>query len=276
LKNFILLVLVAAFLLPGMAFARDNKFKHNGELSIWQTDLYGSMNLGNNGYNMQTNFKGDGNIGKKTAAGFGWTYSTGKLSDVYVHYTQIKNSGHIKIFGTGDIQINGQKFGANGMANVNLDLKLDVFDLMGSRELTKGEKGYIDFIYGFKIIKFNVDAAGLDAGFTNTRSNYSVTLPFPNFGIRGVYNLAKDWNIYGSFSGFSMNRSGKSGTLKNIDAGFEYHIAQKSVGVENKNNQKIDWYVQLGYKAEYIKGNDDKNGIVIDHEGPQFKIIGRF
>ncbi|MEZ7891792.1 MAG: hypothetical protein QMC67_08585 [Candidatus Wallbacteria bacterium] len=275
-KTFILLVLVMAFLIPGEAFARDNKFKHNGELSIWNTDLYGSLELNNTGYSLKSNFKGDGNFSKKNAASFGWTYSTGKLSDVYVGYTQIKNSGNLRAYSTGNVNFNGVVFSNTGTANINLDIKLDAFDIMGARELTKGEKGYVDFIYGFKIMKFNIDAVGTDAGFTNARSSYSITLPLPNFGVRGVYNFAKDWNFYGMFSGFSINRSGKSGTLKNIDTGFEYHIPQKSVGVDNKNNQKIDWYVQLGYRAEYIKGKDDNNTIVIDHEGPQLKVIGRF
>ncbi len=268
IKSLVVLILVLVIAFPSFSSARERQFKHEGELTIWNNELSGSLDLRNAGYNLKTNFKGDGNFGKKTTPGFGWFYNIGKLSDVYIHYNKIENSGRLRAIGTGVVSFNGTNFTVvGGVANVDMNLKMDIFDILGAREIAKGENGYIDFIYGVKIMKCSVEA--IDAANVNNRASYNVTLPLPNFGVRGVYHINKDWNAYGQFSGFSLNRSGKGGTLKYLDFGVEYKIGQKT-------DQKVDWSVMLGYKDEYVKGNDDNNNIVIEHKGPQFKVVGRF
>lgn len=267
-KTIVIILLVLALAIPSVSSARERIHKHEGELTIWQNELTGSLNLGNAGYNLRTNFKGDGDFGKKTTPGFGWMYNIGKLSDVYIHYNKVENSGRLRAIGTGAVSFNGTNYTVvGGVATIDLNLKMDIFDILGAREITKGENGYLDFVYGFKIMKCSFDA--VDAANVNNRASYNVTLPLPNFGVRGVYFINKDWNAYGQFSGFSLNRSGKGGTLKYIDFGVEYKIKKQT-------SKNVDWSVMLGYKDEYIKGNDDNNNIVIEHKGPQFKVVGRF
>jgi len=267
-KSLVIFILIFVLAVPAASFARDRMLKHEGELTVWQNELHGSLNLENTGYNLKTNFRGDGSFGKETTAGFGWLYNIGKLSDVYIHYNRIENSGRLKAIGTGTVSFNGTNYTVvGGVATIDLNLKMDIFDILGAREIARGEKGYLDFIYGVKIIKADFQAA--DAFNANTRASYNVTLPLPNFGVRGVYQINKSWNAYGQFSGFSLNRGSKGGTLKYIDCGFEYKFT-------NPSKEKIDWSLVLGYKDEYIKGNDSNNHLVIEHRGPQFKVIGRF
>jgi len=290
LRNLLIALLVVAILVPVTAFARDDKFQNNGELSIWSFKPHGSLNLGNNNYSLRTNIQGDktSGFGNKTTAGFGWNFNIGKLSDVYVGFTTVKDSGTLRANGTGNVTIDGKNFGAAGVATINTDLKLDIFDILGGRELTRGENGFVDFIYGIKFMKMNFNAT--DAANANTSASYSLSVPMLNLGLRGVYYINNNWNLYGSFSGFSINRSGKSGTLKSLDAGVEYHFAKHNRGCKvckayktcancaaaKVNEKKVEWYAQLGYKAEYIKGTDNQNTVVLDHEGPQLKIVGRF
>lgn len=267
-KTIVIVLLILALAIPATSFARERKYKHEGELTIWQNELSGSLNLSNAGYNLRTNFKGDGNFSKETTAGLGWVYNIGKLSDVYIHYNKIENSGRLRAVGTGAVAFNGINYTVvGGVATIDMNLKMDIFDILGAREITRGENGHIDFVYGLKIMKCSFNA--VDAANAANTSNYDITLPIPNFGVRGVYHMSKDWDAYGQFSGFSLNRSGKSGTLKYLNFGVEYKIKKQT-------SQNVDWSVALGYKDEYIKGTDGNNNIVIEHRGPEFKIIGRF
>lgn len=267
-KSVLIILLILALAIPATSSARERNFKNEGELTIWNNEFGGSLSLGNAGYNLKSNFKGDGDFGKKTVPGFGWIHNIGKLSDVYVHYNKIENSGRLRAVGTGTVSFNGTNYTVvGGVATINMDLKMDIFDILGAREIARGENGYLDFVYGFKIMKCSFEA--VDAANVNNRASYNVTLPLPNFGVRGVYHLSKDWNAYGQFSGFSLNRSNKGGTLKYLDFGVEYKIKKQT-------SQNVDWSIMLGYKDEYVKGNDNNNNIVIEHKGPQFKIVGRF
>ncbi len=273
----LVIALLAVMLLTNFAFARDGKFAHNPELTVFSSKLNGNLNLNNTNFGLKTDFQDNkvSGFGSKTSVGFGWLFNIGKLSDIYAHYEQLKSSGRLNVTAAGKavVSLNGQNFVTNaaGQAVIDADLKIDCFDLLGARELTKGENGYIDFIYGFKIMKATLDA--VDANNIANRANYSLTLPLPNFGFRGFHKFNSSWGFYGQFSGFSLNKSGKTGTLRDMDLGFEYALKCKS---SCESTCRTEWFVRLGYKDQYLKGKDENNELVLEYKGPVLKVIGRF
>ncbi len=274
----LVIALLTVILLTNVAFARDGKFAHNPELTVFSNKLHGNLNLNNNNdFGLQTDFQGDkiSGFGNKTSAGFGWLFNIGKLSDIYAHYEQLKSSGRLNVKASGKttVTLNGKTFGVagSGKAVIDADIKIDCFDILGARELTKGENGYLDFVYGFKIMKATLDA--VDANNAANSASYSLTLPLPNFGVRGFHKINDNWGFYGQFSGFSLNRSGKSGTLRDLDLGFEF--AFKGM-LSKEYTKKIEWFARIGYKDQYLKGKDNNNELVMEYKGPVLKVVGRF
>ncbi len=254
----VLLMVTIAF---SPAVAREGKILNETRFGMWQTELYGAIRIDGVAFNL----KGNGNFDKESSVDFHWKRKIGKLSDVSITYHNIQNSGTINI----PITINSIAFGANA----SLDMELTSIDIIGYREIASGPKGYIDFMYGLKFMDYDFKAVG--AGLT---ANESFKFPLPQFGIGGEYFFNEKWNFQGSFMGFSINRDDAGGTVKTIDAAFQYRFNPK----HDSKTDKVDWYAQLGYKAQYLSGHDSnatagvRDEITVDHEGVRLSIVGKF
>lgn len=256
----ILILVLALALVATPAFAREGKYRNSGAIGVWNTELFGEATIDT----VKFNLKGNGNFGKENNVHFGWTWKTGKLSDVQIVFTQIKNAGTINK----NITINNIAYNAGATVN----LELSTFDILGHRELSKGEQGWLDFVYGIKMINFDVNATGRDALNVARTSSESFNVPLPQFGLAGEYYINPRWTAYGSFYGFSINRDNKGGTVKTFDGGFQYRFNPK----HDVATDKVDWYAQLGWKAQYLRAKDRNDEVIIDHEGPRLVFVGKF
>lgn len=254
-RNAILTLLLAAILAATPALAREGKYAHTGSLGMWNTELFGSATIGGQSFNLV----GNGNFAKETVPAVGFIWRVGKLSDVEIAYSAVENIGTINKA----IRINGTNFPLNS----TVTLKLSAFDLLGHREIYKDTRGWLDFIYGVKVIGLDVSAAG--GGLANSQS---FSVPLPQFGFAGEYFMNPRWTLYGSFSGFSVNRDTAGGTVKNFDSGVQYRFNPK----HDPKVDKVDWFAKLGWKAQYIKGKDNADEVTIDHEGVVLSIVGKF
>ncbi len=260
--NRLLILVLALALIATPALAREGKYQNTGTLGLWNTELFGYATIDGNPFNLQ----GNADFDKETAVDFEWKWKVGKLSDVQIVYHGIENTGVVNK----DVTVNGVRYAANATVN----MELSTVDLLGFRELTKGEQGWLDFVYGLKFMNFDVTASGKDfaTNTVNVSSSESFNFPLPQFGLAGEYYMNPRWTAYGSFYGFTLNRDDKGGTVKTLDAGFQYRFNPK----HDAKTEKVDWYAQLGWKAQYLRGKDGNDEIVIDHEGPRLVFVGKF
>jgi len=255
----LMVALVAVSFTPAMA--REGKNLNDVRLGGWDTELYGQARIDG----VSFNFKGNGNFDKESSVDFFWKHKIGKLSDVSITYHNVENSGTINV----PVTINNIVFAANA----NLTMEMSSIDVLGYRELTSGPKGYIDFMYGLKFMDFD-----FDANLGGVAASDSFTFPLPEIGVGGEYYFNDRWTFAGSFYGFSINRDDAGGLVKTFDTAVRYRFNPK----HDSKVDKVDWYAELGWKAQYVSGHDDnatagiRDEITVDHEGLRFGIVGKF
>jgi len=252
---YVVIFLVASLSFP--VFSRENKITNEVRLGNWHTELYGRAKIDGVSFNL----KGNGNFSNENSIDFFWKHKIGKLSDVSISYHNVDNSGTINI----PITINNVKFGANA----RLEIEMTSIDLVGYREIVSGPKGYLDFMYGIKFLDYDFDASDPTGTVKPTSDSY--TFPLPQFGIGGEYYFNKRWMFKGAFYGFSIHRDDDGGLVKTLDTAVQYRF-----NPDRDDIKKVDWSLLLGWKAQYVSGNDNKDEIVIDHEGAIFGLVGKF
>lgn len=252
---------VALALLVAPGFAREGKAPHAGSLGLWQTRLFGEANI----EGVKFNLKGNGNFGRENSLHAGFAWSTGKLSDVGIGYAKVDHAGTIDK----SVRIGGLTY----VAGANVNLEVGALDLLGRRELTRGDRGFVDLVYGLKFVSVDVAATGRDNLGNALASARSFSAPFPQLGLAGEHAFDARWTVYGACYGFTVNRSGKGGTAKTMDVGVRRRLAPP---VANGVPRRVDWSAEFGWKAQYLRAKDGADEVILDHEGPRLTLVGKF
>ncbi|HPG56556.1 MAG TPA: hypothetical protein PKW98_01950 [Candidatus Wallbacteria bacterium] len=271
-----------------ISYARPNKPKDNLEFGTWRNKLKGSLGFANTGFDLKSDFKADGDFDYKTVALLGYSYKLGYYSDIYLRSNLTKNSGSLKAAGKNNVLINNIVFGAGGVSNIAVDMRLSDIELLASRELAATDRnGFIDVIYGAKFIRLSLDLTDKDFKMSN---HYLRQLLVPVAGFHTQCKIDDNFKFYAwLYAGSAKADSGssmKQYKTTDLDAGIEYHLTPRApeyveIGPGRDEEpesltQKIDWYVIAGYKARSFKETMGANVIKIDHSGPEIKFSARF
>ncbi len=287
MKSIFVIIILFILLCPGASHSRDNKPGYGAEIGTWRHSLTGTLNFFNPGFDFSTNLETNGNFTRNSNFSGAYTQKLGNLSDICVSANLTRNAGVINAYGVNSVSVNNVVFGAGGYAVINTELNSDIIDIMGLRELASGPNGYINFAYGIRLgrIALNLSDANFIASNSFTRN---IALPF--IGFDGTCNITDTMYFYGKYIGTNVDTGSGSSTrnyiVNELDAGIEYHLLRRAPeyieigpGLPSPKDQKdadnFDWYLQLGYKEQYMKETEKQNRMVMRNSGPQFKIIIR-
>jgi|GEM_PF-6851408 len=290
-KAYICLILAAAFITiaPVNATARSGKYKDNLEIGSWRHELAGDIGFKNKGFDLKSDFGANGNFSENTNLLAAYTYNTGYLSDVYLKSSFIKDKGLLKAYGAGgNVLVNNITFGAGGFANINTDLRITDIELLLSREIASNdENGFVEFLYGLKMLRVSMDLNDRDFPVSN---QYLRKILLPVAGISANCKIDEKLSFFGTIYGTGIN-TGKDSSKKNyktldMDAGIEYHLTPRKpeyteIGPGKRQEgfsltPKTEWFIKLGYKRKIFKETEGSNIIKIDHCGPELSFIARF
>ena len=266
------------------AAARDNRPADDIEFGSWRSELEGSLNFANTGFDLRGDFKNEASFDYKTAMLLGYAYNIGYYSDINLRSNIIKNYGRLRAYAANNVLINNIGFGAGGVSNLIVDMRLSDVELIASRELAANERnGFIDLIYGVKAMRFSLDL--IDGDF-NMGNNYLRKAIVPLAGVRAKCKINDNFKFYMQLYGGSAKTSSCGYKTADIDAGLEYHFTPrepeyKEIGDKPKAenfglNQQTEWYIKLGYKERYFRETAGANVIKIGHSGPEIKFSARF
>ncbi len=124
-----------------------------------------------------------------------------------------------------------------------------------------------------KAVTVDLAASGKDNLGNAQASSRSFSAPLPQVGLAGEHAFKERCTAYGAYYGFTVNRSGKGGTVKTMDAGVRYRLAPR---VKGGVPCRVDWHAELGWKAQYLRAKDGADEILLDHEGPRLALVGKF
>ncbi len=287
MKSIFAIIIIFILLCPLTANSRDNKPNSGFEIGTWRYNLSGTLNFFNPGFDFSSNLKSNGSFNKNNNFSGAYAQKIGNLSDLYVSVNMTRNSGVLKAYGANNVTVNNVVFGAGGYAVINTELNSDVIDIMGLREIASSENGYINFAYGMRLGRIAINLS--DANFIASNS-YERNLALPFIGLDGTCNINEKLYFYGKYIGTNIDTGGgsdkKNYLINEVDAGIEYHLTHPEpeyteIGPglptprEGKAADALDWYLQLGYKEQYMKETEKQNRMVIRNGGPQFKVIIR-
>ncbi len=252
-------------------FDLDEKswFYHNNEFCLWHNNFSGRLSLKKPKYNLQTDFKRDGDFKSKNSPGFSWFFRAGGRAESYINFIQLDHSSDLTASGdiNYDIEFDGRKFNIiNGAATINFRLKIDAFDFMILRRLKNTAWGHINFMYGVRAMQCDLVVKDINSPVS---ASYNKILPLPNIGFDARYNITKRLGVYGRLPGFALRRGDRGGRFNNLNTVIEYNF-------KNEKKHGLDMAIAAGYKEQYIEAGIEENTYVTCHKGPIAKFIAKF
>lgn len=286
---FLAVIFIFLFLFDlSAARAEYYRYKDEGALTIWYNDLKGSLELNNPAFDLNTNFKDNGNFKTQVNPGFSWRYNKNEKMSFFVSSMNTEQKGRFSAYslkGAG-VFVNGTKFGTNAVELIDEKLDFNRVNLLMSYELLgNDENGHLNLIAGCELFKLGMN---FSAAATNAVSVYSRKAFMPLAGISGDFKMSEILRFHGSYNGMQYNfnegDSKRKTTIHNTEFGIEYHILppKDNYIVLSQNsthivpNDKIEWFIDLGYKEDYFKESYKNNKIILRHFGPYLNIAGRF
>ncbi|MBF0547834.1 MAG: hypothetical protein HQM08_25575 [Candidatus Riflebacteria bacterium] len=230
----------------------DNRPTKVFEVYGWTNQLYGNMSVQGLNLNLENNV----NLGTNLKFGARFQYPITKTNNLSLTFNYMDDSGTVNT---------GYTFkGVTYAAGSNLDITNMMFDLMGSREITRDRSGWFDFLYGMKIISTDINATKV----TGASNRWTGVFPLPYLGLGGGTYITDRILLDGHLKYMNI-RTGNGGVdSTDLDFNVSYRL--------NPYNKSTEWYGWVGYRNFYINGNTSGNNVNLHYSGPLFGIVSRW
>jgi len=230
------------------------------ELYAWKEDLLGDVSV----KGMQLDLQSEADFSAKTRFGGNFCFPLTRRTNVTLAFNSFEHSGNITKAVTFDNRV--YKLGAS------MRLETRWWDITGSWEINRYERGYWDLLYGVKFCHAELDLSGYN-NVTNTfqSGSWSESFPIPYIGIGGGAKLSDAAWIDGHIKFISANAGGANAKSYDLDLNLAFQLNHSK-----KRGQEMEWYAALGFRKFVIDGDFDNDSAKIGFSGPTFGIVGRF
>lgn len=223
----------------------------------WNSDLAGHIDA----MGMSLGLNNETDIGAQTRLTINGNWKFSGKDQLRLEYSQFDHSGILNRAVTFDKLLYGP-----GAA---VQLKTNFFDVGLSRLLDESKHASWKLLYGAKFNRsFTRLTQQMPLGTRAGELNQTFSVPY--LGLEGIAKLSGNVTLNGSVKSFSLNRSGSSGRLTDLDLAFLFGRDYSRVPAQT------EWYGSLGYRYFLFHGAADNDSTELRYFGPTFGLESRF
>lgn len=223
----------------------------------WNSDLKGNIDA----KGMSLGLADDTDIDAQTSLVLSANWQFSEKDQLRLDYSQFDHNGNL----TKTVNFDTLDYAPGA----SIKEQTSFLDAGLSRELDTSEQGSWKLLYGLKFSHIFMRLAqptpkGMQAG--ELKQDFSI----PYLGIAGNVRLSDNVSLNGSVKYLSLNQSGSSDRLTDLDVSLLFGRDYA------KNHTEAEWYGTLGYRFFLFHGKADNDSAEISYSGTTLGLESRF